>query len=52
MRQYAAATVDEDWAAQLPATGSAVWWARDDEFVSGLADREGGTRADAIALSW
>jgi hypothetical protein len=48
MRQYATATVDESWEAQLREIGSTVWWSGDDEFLPGLADREGGTRAEAI----
>ena len=48
MRRYALTTVDEHWEAQLRGMGAAVWWVRDDTYVTELAAREGSTRADAI----
>jgi hypothetical protein len=48
MRGYAAATVDERWEAQLRDLGAAVWWARDDEYLSALGEREGLTRPELI----
>jgi hypothetical protein len=48
MRGYAAATVDERWEAQLRELDAAVWWARDDEYLSALGEREGLTRPEVI----
>jgi hypothetical protein len=48
MRGYAAATVDERWEAQLRDLGAEVWWARDDEYLSALGEREGLTRPELI----
>lgn len=48
MRGYAAATVDERWEAQLRELDSAVWWARDDEYLSALGEREGLARPELI----
>jgi hypothetical protein len=48
MRGYAAATVDERWEAQLRELGAEVWWARDDEYLSALGEREGLTRPELI----
>jgi hypothetical protein len=48
MRRYATATVDERWEGQLREMDAAVSWERDDTYLSGLAEREGGTRTDAI----
>ncbi|HET8683001.1 MAG TPA: DUF2786 domain-containing protein, partial [Micromonosporaceae bacterium] len=48
MRGYAAATVDERWEAQLRELGAAVWWARDDEYLSALGEREGLARPEVI----
>jgi hypothetical protein len=48
MRGYAAATVDERWEAQLRELGAVVWWARDDEYLSALGEREGLARPQLI----
>lgn len=48
MRAYSAATVDERWAAQLRELGAVVWWERDDEYLSALAERAGSTRTELI----
>lgn len=48
MRGYAAATVDERWEAQLRELGAEVWWARDNEYLSALGEREGLTRPELI----
>ncbi len=48
MRGYAAATVDERWEAQLRELDAAVWWARDDEYLSALGEREGVDRPELI----
>lgn len=48
MRGYAAATVDERWEAQLRELGAAVWWARDEEYLSALGEREGLARPEMI----
>jgi hypothetical protein len=48
MRGYAAATVDERWEAQLRELGAEVWWARDDEYLSALGEREGLARPELI----
>ena len=34
MRGYAAATVDDRWAAQLAALGAKPWWGRDDRYLT------------------
>jgi uncharacterized protein DUF2786 len=47
MRQYAAATVDERWAAQLAAIGAQAWWGSD-VYVDRWREREGLTRFDAV----
>jgi hypothetical protein len=48
MRGYAAATVDERWEAQLRELDATVWWARDDEYLSALGEREGLARPELI----
>ncbi|HZN73874.1 MAG TPA: DUF2786 domain-containing protein [Micromonosporaceae bacterium] len=48
MRGYAAATVDERWEAQLREVGAAVWWARDDEYLLALGEREGLARPEVL----
>ncbi|MGC4855356.1 DUF2786 domain-containing protein [Micromonospora sp. DT4] len=48
MRGYAAAAVDERWEAQLRELDSAVWWARDDEYLSAVGEREGLARPELI----
>jgi hypothetical protein len=48
MRGYAAATVDERWEAQLRELDATVWWARDDEYLSALGEREGLARSEVI----
>jgi len=48
MRGYAAATVDERWEAQLRELDAAVWWERDDEYLSALGEREGLARPELI----
>lgn len=48
MRQYAAATVDERWAAQLSAIGASAWWERDDEYMDRWGEREALDRVAAI----
>ncbi len=49
MRQYAAATVDERWTAQLRSLDATVWWERDDEWLDRWGEREGRDRAEALA---
>ena len=51
MRDYAAATVDERWAAQLAALGAAVWWGRDETYLAAWAAREQVTRAVAVGCA-
>ena len=48
LRSYAAATVDERWSAQLRDLDATVWWERDDEYLSVLAEREGLARAELL----
>src|SRR6266536_5424573 len=48
MRGYAVATVDERWEAQLRDLGAAVWWERDDQYLSALGEREGLGRPELI----
>jgi hypothetical protein len=48
MRQYAAATVDERWKAQLRSLDAVVWWDRDDEWLDAWGDREGRDRARVL----
>ena len=40
MRSYAAATVDQRWAAQLTALGAAVWWHHDEHYLGEWGARE------------
>lgn len=47
-RGYAAATIDERWEAQLRELGTAVWWERDDEYLTAMAERENLDRPEAI----
>jgi hypothetical protein len=47
MRQYAAATVDERWTAQLSAVGAEAWWGND-IYIERWRQREGQTRLDAV----
>jgi hypothetical protein len=47
MRQYAAATVDERWAAQLAAIGADAWWGND-IYIERWREREGLPRFDAV----
>lgn len=51
MRRYAAATVDERWAAQLTAIGASLWWQRDDEYLDRWGEREALDRAAAIGCA-
>lgn len=48
MRQYAAATVDERWQAQLRALDAVVWWQRDDHYLQEWGEREGADRAEVV----
>lgn len=41
MRQYAAATVDERWEAQVTALGATPWWGRDDHYFALWGGRQG-----------
>ncbi|HXL96639.1 MAG TPA: DUF2786 domain-containing protein [Streptosporangiaceae bacterium] len=47
MRQYAAATVDERWTAQLAAVGAGAWWGNG-IYIDHWREREGLTRFDAV----
>jgi Protein of unknown function (DUF2786) len=47
MRGYAAATVDDRWAAQLTALGAKQWWDRDDGYLTQWAARE---RIDRVTV--
>lgn len=49
MRAYAAATVDERWAAQLTSLGASVWWDGGDGYLQTRGDREGLDRAAVVA---
>jgi Protein of unknown function (DUF2786) len=40
MRGYAAATIDDRWAAQLAVLGAKPWWERDDDYLTQWAARE------------
>jgi hypothetical protein len=40
MREYASATVDRRWAAQLAALGASSWWDTDEGYLAQLRDRE------------
>lgn len=51
MRRYAAATVDERWAAQLAALGAQAWWGRDDEHLERWREREGLDWAAAVSCA-
>jgi len=51
MRRYAAATVDERWAAQLAALGAQAWWGRDDEHLERWREREGLDQAAAVGFA-
>ena len=51
LRQYAAATVDERWRAQLRALEATVWWQRDDEYLRQWGEREGTERAEVIVCA-
>ncbi|HUB38488.1 MAG TPA: DUF2786 domain-containing protein [Streptosporangiaceae bacterium] len=46
LRGYAAATVDDRWAAQLAALGAKQWWDRDDGYLTQWGTRE---RMDRLA---
>ena len=48
MRQYATATVDERWQAQLRALDAVVWWQRDDHYLPEWGEREGIDRAEVV----
>ncbi|WP_242419706.1 MULTISPECIES: DUF2786 domain-containing protein [Frankia] len=48
MRQYAAATVDERWKAQLQVLDATVWWDHDDAWLDAWGDREGRDRAQVL----
>lgn len=48
MRQYAAATVAEEWEAQLRTLGAVPWWERDDQYLQAWGEREGVDRTEAI----
>lgn len=48
LRQYAAATVDELWHAQLRAMEAEVWWPRDDQYLHLWGEREGTDRAEVV----
>jgi hypothetical protein len=48
LRQYAEATIDERWTAQLSALEATVWWPRDDSYVDAWGGKEGLTREEAI----
>jgi hypothetical protein len=47
MRQYAAATVDERWTAQLAAVGAEIWWGSG-IYIDRWREREALTRFDAV----
>jgi len=51
MRQYAAATVDESWEAQLTGLGARVWWERDDGYLDQWRDREGTDNAAMVTCA-
>jgi hypothetical protein len=48
MRGYAAATVDDRWAAQLTALGAKPWWERDDGYLTQWGARERIDRAAVV----
>ena len=48
MRGYAAATVDDRWAAQLAALGTKPWWDRDDGYLTKWGVRERIDRTTAV----
>lgn len=48
LRQYAEATIDERWAAQLSTLDATIWWSRDDAYVDAWGALEGLTREEAI----
>ncbi|MEN3309678.1 MAG: hypothetical protein V7603_5880 [Micromonosporaceae bacterium] len=48
MRGYAAATVDERWSAQVRELGTAVWWQRDDGYLTALGEREDLSRPEVV----
>lgn len=51
MRRYAAATVDQRWAAQLAGLGAAPWWDRDDEYLDRWGQREALDRSAVIGCA-
>jgi hypothetical protein len=48
MRQYAAATVDEQWEAQLRTLDAVPWWERDDHYFQAWGEREKIDRAEVV----
>jgi hypothetical protein len=48
MREYAAATVDERWAAQVQELAAVAWWERDDRYLTALGEREGLDRPQVV----
>ena len=48
MREYAAATVDPRWQAQIAALEAQVWWDHDDHYVDALSQQHDLDRAAAI----
>lgn len=51
MRGYARATVDDRWAAQLAELDAAVWWDRDDRFLTEWAARQHTTRVETVGCA-
>ncbi len=48
MREYAAATVDPRWQAQIVALEARVWWGHDDHYVDAVGEQHDLDRATAI----
>jgi hypothetical protein len=51
MRGYAAATVDDRWAAQLSQLGALVWWERDDAYLEARTAKHGLPRSSLIGCA-
>jgi hypothetical protein len=51
MRGYAAATVSDDWAAQVANIGSGVWWGSDADYLGAWQARAGADVLQAVATA-